>query len=942
MAERGSPEEPRDGSAGGLTGDLVGARPGIDDAAMEDVRARAERALFGRVESPRVGRFVLLKPIAGGGMGMIHRAYDPQLERPVALKLLHPRLHGTPHARARLIAEARVLARLAHPNVVPVYEVLEVEDQIVIVMELVEGRTLAEWQREQRRGWREVVAVYGQAGRGLAAAHDLGIIHRDFKPANAIVGDDGRVRVLDFGLARFTKGPVSGDKSGEAPPFPQALPSSLTASGEILGTLAYMAPEQLAGRVATPASDQFSFCVSLHGALHGVPPFRGTDAASLLESISSGRITPGAGAQVPSWLRTLVGRGLAAAPEDRHPSMKAILDELGRERGWRRLRWATLAAIVSLTALGLMVIANRSRTDRLATCDGGVDEVGRVWNPTRGQQIRDALARVATPYARAIDTQVLDALDAYRDSWSKVHRVTCLEYRTAPMDVRLAAQFERKRQCLDRRLQDLAGAVEVLVEIDSASVTNAVDVAAHLPPVDMCAKIETLPEEVDLPTTVAARSQVATIREQLSRASALERAGRSADALALADRALTNAEQVAYPSALLEAELAKGTFLTFRYDFANAVAPLAKAEELAHEYHQYHSVVVAGARRIYAEGLVGMNGPNLDRLAGQVDELERLSRGLRTDHFARPLLLNYIGVLYMARGERARATEYFGAARTSLAGVENPDLELTAVDMNLAMVTVDRTQREQLARGAWKRYRDQLGPSHITTLAAQCLQLAHYVGDPEIALDLVRQANDQYRRFHPDQVGDRSLCVFYQAFLTMEVGDPARPEAAAALYGEVAALAKDTTDADILSRARLANGYLQLFQAKPKTARDHFAAVIDEYEHSPNWWDHQLAAEGHLGAGIAEESLGDVSTAIGHLERAAETLAGLIPRNEDVELRQRLALARMSLARVLRRQSPGAKNGRAAALEAQAKAFYREANPIAYGRRLAALGPEPP
>jgi serine/threonine protein kinase len=297
-------------------GALRGVRPAIDVLAMEDVRARAARALFGTAAPARVGRFEVRGAIAGGGMGMVYEAYDTKLDRRVALKLVHPRLHGTPHARERLIAEARVLARLDHPNVVPVHDFVEVDGQIVIVMELIAGQTLAAWERARVRSWREIAAVYHEAGRGLAAAHALGIVHRDFKPANVIVGDDGRVRVLDFGLARVDV-ELETPQPGERP-------------CEVLGTLAFTSPEQLAGDLATAASDQFSFCVALHRALHGVAPFAGGDAITLAAAIRAGRVARGEGRRIPRWLQRVVERGLAAAPAERHASMQVLLANLDR------------------------------------------------------------------------------------------------------------------------------------------------------------------------------------------------------------------------------------------------------------------------------------------------------------------------------------------------------------------------------------------------------------------------------------------------------------------------------------------------------------------------------------------------------------------------------------------------------------------------------------
>jgi eukaryotic-like serine/threonine-protein kinase len=946
-------------SAGSVTGDLIGARPGVDYAAMENVRAQVQHGLFGAAEPPRLGRFILLKPIAGGGMGMIHRAYDPQLERPVALKLLHPRLHDTALARGALLDEARVLARLAHPNVVPVYEVVELDNQIMMVMELVEGRTLAEWERDPQRFWRDIVEVYLQAGRGLAAAHALGIVHRDFKPSNATVGTDGRVRVLDFGLARLTEtapahsGPMpptevpAGDR-GASQLGPDAAPGlpPPAAPNEVAGTLAYMAPEQLAGNAATPASDQFSFCVSLYRALYGVPPFAGRDAVALRESIMRQQVEPGSSKRLPVWLRAVLGRGLAAEPDRRYPSMAALLEDLARVRGWRRWRWAVITGTMSLIAAGSIVAGFARTPDPLAGCDGGIEEVSRVWNPSRAQHIRDALSRVDTPYAYTIGDRVLLTLDRYRDRWSTTHRATCRDYRM----VRLSPErFQRRKDCLDRRLLDLASAVDVLGEINVGSVSKAVDVAARLPTVESCMQADTLPDGIDPPPTPDVSSSVAEIHAQLSHAFALERAGRSTEAVALADGALDAARRLTYPAAVLEAALAKGRILTLGYNFEAAIPSLALAERLALEHRQFSSAVVAGARRIYAEGVLGSNAAHLDYVSSEIELLEPLSRSLGSDHFARPLLLNYIGVAYMARADRDKARAHFEAARALLENVDPVDLELVAIDMNLAMVTEDRALREMLARREWQQYKDKLGPYHTTTLVEQC-RYAHYLASPLAAIPLLHDANELFRRYHPDRVLERSDCLSYEAFLTTEIGVTDARAKVVPLYEEIVANARGATDDDVISRAHLAHGYAELYQDRPARALDEFTAVIRGYASGTDWWDQKLAAEGELGAGLTEAARDEAGPATGrapradlldgataHLERAVEILGGMLGRNENVETRQLLALARVTLARVLRRTKSAGADVRASALEAQATAFYRETDPAAYRHRLDTL-----
>jgi tetratricopeptide (TPR) repeat protein len=298
------PERPRPGALSDLEARLLAAAVG--------------KRLFQRPAEPvQLGRYRLLGRLGQGGMSVVFRAHDPQLRREVAVKLLHSsRGAPDPEHQARLRREAHALGRLSHPNVVQVFEIGEVDGQTFVVMELVRGTTLREWLRAGPHPLPEVVAMVAQAGRGLAAAHAAGIVHRDFKPENVLIGADGRARVVDFGLARASPGegaPVEVSTSSLAAP--------LTRSGTVLGTPAFMAPEQLreAGR-ADARSDQFSFCVLLYEALYGERPFDDLTAAKVRP--------PPPGAQVPAALRAVLLRGLQHDPAERWPTMDALLDAL--------------------------------------------------------------------------------------------------------------------------------------------------------------------------------------------------------------------------------------------------------------------------------------------------------------------------------------------------------------------------------------------------------------------------------------------------------------------------------------------------------------------------------------------------------------------------------------------------------------------------------------
>ncbi|MEZ4401213.1 MAG: protein kinase [Kofleriaceae bacterium] len=298
-----------------------------------------------------IGRYVVLRRIGAGGMGVVFAAYDPQLDRRVALKLLRTGTGlGEGEARARLVREAQAIAQLNHPHVVAVYDVgTAASDEVYVAMEFVEGDTLTRWLHAWERSWRDVVRMFVDAGRGLAAAHAVGLLHRDFKPDNVLVGLDGRVRVTDFGLARSL---VTGD-DGEARPLPThaALQATLTATGAVLGTPRYMAPEQLAGRDVSAAADQFSFCVALYEAVFGGHPIVGDTAAKMLDEGARMRPPPELRG-LPQALVALLARGLDPVPARRYPSMDALLAELATVGPPPRRRYLAIAGAAALVLGG--------------------------------------------------------------------------------------------------------------------------------------------------------------------------------------------------------------------------------------------------------------------------------------------------------------------------------------------------------------------------------------------------------------------------------------------------------------------------------------------------------------------------------------------------------------------------------------------------------------
>jgi serine/threonine protein kinase len=323
------------------------------------------------VEGSVVGRYVIESLIGAGSMGDVYAARDPELDRRVAIKVLRARAsdRAAESVATRMRREAQAMARLSHPNVVTVHDVGTFDGRVFVAMEYVDGGTLRAWLREPR-SWREVLAVFEHAGLGLAAAHAAGLVHRDFKPDNVLVGRDGRVRVTDFGLARAVREEAEGMPPEEPPvATPAALHETITRTGTLVGTPAYMAPEQLAGAPADARSDVFGFCVALYEALYRRRPFAGATVAELRASAASGAVAAPRGSGVPAYLHRALSVGLRRMPEQRYASMEALLAALRPPQRARSLVVA-IAIGVPLALLGVVAATRVSSSTSQRTVSG--------------------------------------------------------------------------------------------------------------------------------------------------------------------------------------------------------------------------------------------------------------------------------------------------------------------------------------------------------------------------------------------------------------------------------------------------------------------------------------------------------------------------------------------------------------------------------------------
>ncbi|MEM9455634.1 MAG: serine/threonine-protein kinase [Myxococcota bacterium] len=580
------------------------------DLELINARERARSQLFGLPPpATRVDRFTLLDQLGAGGMGVVFAAYDPELDRRVALKLLRtePSAAGnTGQAAARLQREAQAMARVSHPNVITVFEVGRVDGQIFIAMEYVAGQTLARWFGAERREVSEILGIFEQAGRGLVAAHAAGLVHRDFKPTNVMIGDDGRVRVLDFGLARpyalaeplqtqseLESGIESELESGiEAGTGPhRLLDAPLTQTGALVGTPAYMAPEQIRGHRVDAKTDQFAFCVVLYEALYGQAPFEGRSLLTLTAAIEAGEVRePPDDRKVPRAVRTAIERGLSVDPRARYPSLEALLAAI-RPRPKRRWWWVA-ASMLATAVLVALLLPPSPPASTPAPCHSAAAPMQEVWNEPRATAIAASFTQTGAPFAEPTWASVASQLEDYAARWS-AQRVSACEA-TRVHGTQSAALLDRRMACLDGGRRELDALLEVWGHADRDTVANATRAVASLPAIERCEDAEALLEGIDLPSTPELAEQVEQVRERLARLRAQERVGRYHPVLPDAIQADEHAQTIEYPPLQAEGALVRGRLTIRTGDYRGAEEPLHRAYELGIA-HRHDEVAVEAA-----------------------------------------------------------------------------------------------------------------------------------------------------------------------------------------------------------------------------------------------------------------------------------------------------------------------------------------------------------
>lgn len=795
----------------------------------------------GLEQGTRIGRYVILERIGAGGMGVVYAAHDPELDRRVALKLLRPDRTGAAaeQHRIRLQREAQAIARLSHPNVVAVYDAGSLGNQVFVAMEFVEGRTLRQWLAEGRRSWQEIVEVFIAAGRGLAAAHAAGLAHRDFKPDNVLLGQDGRVRVVDFGLAR----PVGDVESGgEAAPEEASsgsggrlLDTPLTEWGVALGTPAYMAPEQLRGQGADARSDQFSFCVALWEALYGQRPFPGRGLREVLAAERRGELRePPDGTGVPARFLPILRRGLAVAPEARYPGMEELLHGLEHDPGAARRKWLVLAAVV-LAAVAVSAGLGYFQARRAELCGGSEEKLAGIWDAPRKQAVQASFLATGVPFAADVWRTVQTALDRYASDWTGMRRQACEATRLR--GEQSEDLLDRRMLCLDQHLQEAAAMIRLFGQADLQVVSKAADTVNKLPPVADCADLEALTAKVPPPRDPQLRTRVEGVRARVAEARALKLAGKLKEALPKAQAAAEAARPLGYGPLTAEAlyeygflQDQLGNFKEGEDTLFNALvtAQAAGHQEVAARSAAQLSWVIgfeqsrpaegdkwARQAQSIAEGARG--GPGLrSELLSQLGAIraqerrfkEAIDLSLRSlalaeqagrDNPRIPALLNNLGQYYQQLGQNQEALQYALRALEIRKKTLPPDHPDFGGNYNTLGNIYSTTGRNEEAAVAFERAveinRKQYGARHwwvaggLVGLASAHQNLGHL----DLALRYDRQALEIFEEnFGPEHP--------YEALTLVNMGEvlmlQKKPAEALASYRRALAIQEKTLGAD--------------------------------------------------------------------------------------------------------------------------------------------------
>ena len=784
------------------------------------------------VEPPTLGRFRIERELGRGGMGVVYLADDPQLGRQVALKVLRP------GQRDETLREARALARLSHPNVVAIFDIGTSGDEVFIAMEYLPGPTLRDWAVVRTRSWRDIARAYLGAGRGLAAAHAQGLVHRDFKPTNVLVTPPDRVVVLDFGLARSPLTLPSG-AAGLASPAPAV--STLRRPGVVVGTPAYMAPEQREGAAVDERSDQFSYCVAFFEAIFGAHPFLRPDQADLSEE----PIPPPAGSAVPGALRRVIERGLSRNRSDRFPSMHALLDqvEAALRRRHRRI-WLGAAAFATA---GVAAAAMPSADSR---CRELPPEVAAAWNDARKAEVRTAFDGTQAAFAGPTFEALAVELDGWSSRWHDAYADACAA--THLRGEQTEDELEDRMVCLRRAHRRFAALVDLLRAADRDLVGRSLEAAGDLPTIDACGAASPSPDKLGPASDAVARAEALRLAARLDEAEALAR-----EAQTLAQRDADRSTEISAGLLLGRVAIERGEYEVAQTQLEAALwaaeaaghdALLAETANALTWLHASHLVEPAAARRYAAQSEAAVQ-----RLGG--DEVLTADR------------LRNLGWAELRAGRADSATELFERARQHVRPGGRDELMLRN-DLGAALVTKGAYEEaEHQLRGVVEDAQALLGPGHpnIAIVLNNLAGAQRERGELEAALATYREIRETFASNGGGHALGR-VCLNLGTVLA----DLQRTDEAAASFEEALRVIREAVGDDHPDVARAYDGLASVHYDKQELdqaiAGFERAIVIKEAAMGP---DHPGLVVSLANLGMSHADAGRPQEALAPLQRAA-------------------------------------------------------------------------
>jgi tetratricopeptide (TPR) repeat protein/tRNA A-37 threonylcarbamoyl transferase component Bud32 len=859
----------------------------------ERMRAAVAGRLFGAEAEPvKIGRYTVLKRLGAGGMGIVYSAYDDALDRKVAVKLLRG-AETDALRRARLVREAQALARVSHPNVIHVYEVGEFRGQVFVAMEFVRGSTLESvaLPPDGEHSLEQVLDAFAQAGRGLAAAHAAGLVHRDFKPENALIDDEGRVRVLDFGLARAADDEDHGESvsrstglddedvervSSISGPSSASIDAPLTQTGAIMGTPAYMAPEQHLGRRTDARTDQFSFCVSLWEKLYGERPFAGKTIGQLAVNVTNGRVEePKSYRGVPKFVHRAMLRGLSLDPQARFGTMQALIDALSIERRRRRRLILVGVGVAMAAAAAAAWLGSRSGPDPCAEVE---EKLVGVWDDATKAKLSGVFSDSDVEYSQAAWDATRTRVDEYAGAWVTMHRAAC---QAAMVDrTESSEQYGRRLVCLGQRLTEVETLAHSLAEGDDAMIDHAVVAASNLGSLERCADqsaLAKISEGVDDET----RARLAALDRDLARGLTRLELGKYEEARVVGDESAVVAADLDDAGREARASLLGGRARSKLGRPEEAEEHLLRALRRADVARDDEARVLAG---VWLIRVVGYQQRDFERAEKIARDAEAALEHLGSAPLLRAALDQQLGSAARIKGEHDKAVEYLQRSlsiRVAELGERDPTVAKTHNNLGTAFSDSHRyVEAERELRQAKLGFEEMLGDGHphlsftLSNLAAVLLERGREAGEPgKFAEEAERHAR-------------RALEIRIRVF---------GPD-----HGSIASHHNNL-------------GQALRHQGRFAEAREHFARSLALQSNSSP----EARAKRLTGLGAAEAGAGEREIALGHLEEAATLL--------DASSPSEAAETRFELARVLAAPGSGEDRERARALAARAMDDYAKA-----------------